>query len=115
MSFRRWVFEWKRERQHLHLDIKFQFRFHLKRHHVITSHFISLSPQKAKKELEKPNPFLGEVTLVQQTLDWCKEKLGLDKEKVEEEKKELSHVNPEGSMILVSKKDRGKEFFLFGF
>ena len=27
---------------------------------------------QAKRELEKPNPFLNETTLLQQTIDWCK-------------------------------------------
>ena len=28
--------------------------------------------EKAKRELEKPNPFLNEITLLTQTIDWCK-------------------------------------------
>lgn len=70
--------------------------------------------ERASKELEKPNPFLGEVTLVTQTLDWCKTVSGEKEDEATEEKKELDHVNPEGSLILISKKDRDKEMYFTG-
>lgn len=68
--------------------------------------------ERAKSELEKPNPFLSEVTIVAQTLDWCKIQLGEKDEVAEAEKKDLDHVNPEGSKILISKKDRDMDMYI---
>ena len=54
------------------------------------------------------------MTLVQQTLEWCRERLGLNDKTETEDTKDLTHVNPEGSMILLNKKDRDTEMYFTG-
>lgn len=63
-------------------------------------------------ELEKPNPYLSETTLLEQTIDYCKQLIA-GKEEVAEEK-----VNPadwkapvEGAVVVMAKKDRDTEFY----
>jgi len=69
--------------------------------------------KNAAWELEKPNPFLAETTLLEQTIDYCKQILGGD------DKAEVAaKANPsdwkapvEGAQVMMSKKDREDEFF----
>lgn len=67
--------------------------------------------QRAQQELEKPNPYLNETTLLEQTIDYCKILLGEGGEKKEEEKKDIDFSNAEGHKVLVSKKDRQSEMY----
>jgi len=66
--------------------------------------------EEAKRQLEKPNPYLNETTLLEQTIDYCKGLLPRE-DSGEAEKKDLDFNNPEGAKILVSKKDRDQEFY----
>lgn len=62
----------------------------------------------AEKELEQPNPFLGETTLLEQTIDYCKGLLPKEAAAKEEEK-EIQHL--EGFQAMKSKRDRDNEMY----
>ena len=49
-----------------------------------------MEAENAKWELEQPNPYLAETTLLEQTLDWCKNQLPKSEETKEEEKKDIA-------------------------
>jgi len=64
-----------------------------------------------KAEQMDVQPHVAEITLIEQTIFFCKT-LIKDKGPVEkEEKKATEHTNPEGCEILVSKGDREEEFY----
>jgi len=69
--------------------------------------------KQAEWELEKPNPFLDETTLLEQTIDYCKNLIGEEK-KEEEKKVDASDWKApvEGAMVMMAKKDRDAEFYL---
>lgn len=64
-------------------------------------------------ELEKPNPYLNETTLLEQTIDYCRQLLGVGAEKAAEEKVDPSQWKApvEGAQVLMKKADRDAEFF----
>jgi len=68
-----------------------------------------MEAENAKWELEQPNPYLAETTLLEQTLDWCKNQLPKTEEAKEEEKKDVAA--PDGVRVLVGKKDRDTEMY----
>merc|ERR1719362_918274 len=56
-------------------------------------------------------PYVAEITLLEQTIFFCKG-LVQDKGPVQkEEKKETTHSNPDGTEILLSKENREEEFY----
>merc|ERR1711988_1786002 len=69
------------------------------------------------KQLEKKvealddQPFVSEITLIEQTVKFCKDLLPQDAGKKEEEKKEIEHNNKDGEMVLLSKEKRNEEFY----
>lgn len=64
-------------------------------------------------EAEEEQPYLAETTLIEQVLAYC-QKLIAEKSKEEEKTvAETKHVNPEGSLVLASKKSRGDEEMFF--
>jgi hypothetical protein len=69
--------------------------------------------KEAAWELEKPNPYLNETTLLEQTIDYCRQLMGEGAEKVEVEKCDPSQWKApvEGATVMLSKKDRDAEFF----
>jgi len=69
--------------------------------------------QNAAAELEKPNPFLDETTLLEQTIDYCNVLLGLDKKAAEVEKVDPTEWKApvEGAQVMKAKKDRDTEFY----
>jgi len=68
--------------------------------------------QRMKKaEAMDQQPHVAEITLIEQTLFFCKN-LVQDKGPVQkEEKKETTHTNPEGSEVMLRKEDREEEFY----
>merc|ERR1711934_463659 len=60
--------------------------------------------QKMAKEVEKldENPFVSHITLIEQTIQFCKDLLPKDDEKDKEEKKETVHNNKDGEVVLGS-------------
>merc|ERR1712054_141250 len=69
------------------------------------------------KQLEKKvealdgQPYVSEITLIEQTVKFCKDLLPQDSGKKEEEKKEIEHNNKDGEMVLLSKEKRAEEFY----
>merc|ERR1719221_175620 len=64
-----------------------------------------------KAEAMDNQPYVAEITLLEQTILFCK---GLVQEKgteKKEEKKETVHTNPDGHEILLSKESREEEFY----
>lgn len=67
--------------------------------------------EQAKADLEKPNPFISEVTLLEQTIDYCKGLLPQSAESKSDDKP-LEYNNPEGYVVMASKKDRAAEMYM---
>merc|ERR1712113_1207312 len=66
---------------------------------------------KKAEQLEE-QPYVAEITLIEQTIAFCNT---LTQKKVEEKKedvKETSHTNPEGTEVLMKKEDRDEEFYM---
>merc|ERR1711957_724956 len=68
--------------------------------------------QKLEREAEKldDQPYVQEITLIEQTISWCKS-LTQSEDVEKEEAKEINHNNPDGTEILLSKDKRDEEFF----
>merc|ERR1711957_1001209 len=68
--------------------------------------------QKLEREAEKldDQPYVQEISLIEQTISWCKS-LTQSKDVEKEEAKEINHNNPDGTEILLSKDKRDEEFF----
>jgi len=65
-----------------------------------------------KAEAMDQQPFVSEITLIEQTMFFCKTLGGqAKKEEVKEEKTETAHTNKDGEMVLVGKDQREEEFF----
>merc|ERR1719324_2165301 len=69
--------------------------------------------QKMAKEVEKldDNPYVSQITLIEQTVQFCKGLLPKEEEEAKEEKKETVHTNKEGEVVLGKKEDRANEFY----
>jgi chromosome segregation ATPase len=75
--------------------------------------------QKKKAQLEKAaeKPYFEEMTLLQQTIDYCNGLIGQDKKEEETKKAEVdvsSLGGGDGAMLLVKKSDREAEMYLQG-
>merc|ERR1712113_421589 len=66
--------------------------------------------KKAAERLEE-QPYVAEITLIEQTISFCNSLVQKKGDDVKEEKKETSHDNPEGTEVLLKKEDRD-EFYL---
>merc|ERR1711972_390289 len=62
------------------------------------------------EQLEE-QPYVAEITLIEQTIAFCNSLTQKKAEDTKEEKKEVAHANPEGTEVLVAKKDQD-EFFM---
>merc|ERR1712178_493537 len=69
------------------------------------------------KQLEKKvealddQPYVSEMTLIEQTIKFCKDLLPQDSGEKKEEKKETEHNIKDGEMVLLSKEKRAEEFY----
>merc|ERR1712099_149661 len=66
--------------------------------------------KKAAEKLEE-QPYVAEITLIEQTISFCNSLVQKKGDDVKEEKKEAAHDNPEGTEVLLKKEDRD-EFYL---
>merc|ERR1712050_260423 len=66
--------------------------------------------KKAADRLEE-QPYVAEITLIEQTIAFCNSLVQKKGEETKEEKKEIAHNNPEGTEVLLKKEDRD-EFYL---
>merc|ERR1712113_1247855 len=64
-----------------------------------------------KAEKLEDQPYVAEITLVEQTIAFCNSLTQKKTDEKQEEKKEIAHNNPEGTEVLV-KKDDQDEFFM---
>merc|ERR1711988_357208 len=55
--------------------------------------------------------FVSEITLIEQTVKFCKDLLPQETSKKEEEAKETEHKLKDGEMLLLSKEKRGEEYY----
>merc|ERR1712113_1096441 len=69
--------------------------------------------QNKLKQAEKleEQPYVAEITLIEQTIAFCNSLTQKKGDDVQEEKKEIAHNNPEGTEVLVKKGDE-EEFFM---
>merc|ERR1711972_1171495 len=65
---------------------------------------------KRAEKLED-QPYVAEITLIEQTIAFCNSLTQKKGDDVQEEKKEIAHNNPEGTEVLVKKGDE-EEFFM---
>jgi len=64
-----------------------------------------------KAEAMDIQPHVAEITLIEQTILFCKSLVQDKGAVVKEEKKEISHSNPDGTEILLRKEDREEEYY----
>lgn len=57
-------------------------------------------------------PHIQEITLIEQTMLFCKNLVASKGPEKEEEKKEIAHDNPEGTQVLAKKEDREEFYFV---
>merc|ERR1712032_232334 len=69
--------------------------------------------QRREREIEKMDeqPYISEITLIEQTIKFCKSLLPKAETEQKEEKKETVYDNPEGSEVLLKKEDRDEWYF----
>merc|ERR1712032_1547319 len=56
-------------------------------------------------------PYISEITLIEQTIKFCKSLLPKGETEQKEEKSEIVYDNPEGSQVLLKKADRDEWYF----
>eukprot|EP00746_Dinoflagellata_sp_MGD_P160770 gnl/MRDRNA2_/MRDRNA2_87672_c0_seq1.p1 gnl/MRDRNA2_/MRDRNA2_87672_c0~~gnl/MRDRNA2_/MRDRNA2_87672_c0_seq1.p1 ORF type:complete len:476 (-),score=226.33 gnl/MRDRNA2_/MRDRNA2_87672_c0_seq1:68-1495(-) len=67
--------------------------------------------QRQVEQLDE-QPHVGEITLIEQTIAWCKSVLPKEEKTADEgKKKDTVFNNPEGAMVLLKKEDRDEEFY----
>ncbi|CAE8682702.1 unnamed protein product [Polarella glacialis] len=66
-----------------------------------------------QRQIEKldEQPFVSEMTLIEQSIAFCKTLVTIRGGKKEEEKKDIAHSNKDGEEVLLRKEDREEEFF----
>jgi len=64
-----------------------------------------------KAEAMDVQPYVSEITLIEQTIAWCKTLVGSKEAAKVEEKKETEHTNKAEEMVLLSKDQRDEEFY----
>merc|ERR1712187_298869 len=69
--------------------------------------------KKMEKEVEKldENPYVGQITLIEQTIQFCKGLLPQEAAENKEEKKDTVFNNKDGEVVLGKKEDRANEFY----
>merc|ERR1712050_467228 len=66
--------------------------------------------QKKAEKLED-QPYVAEITLIEQTIAFCNSLTQKKGDDVQEEKKEIAHNNPEGTEVL-AKKGEEEEYYM---
>merc|ERR1712013_710940 len=69
--------------------------------------------KKMEKEVEKldENPYVSQITLIEQTMKFCKGLLPQDAGEKKEESKETVFNNKDGEVVLSKKEDRADEWY----
>merc|ERR1712232_295344 len=69
--------------------------------------------KKMEKEVEKldENPYVSQITLIEQTMKFCKNLLPQDASEKKEELKETVFNNKDGEVVLSKKEDRADEWY----
>merc|ERR1719188_1776135 len=70
-----------------------------------------MEQRRRKADAMDQQPYVAEITLIEQTILFCKNLVQDKGPTQQEEKKETEHNNPEGSMVLLSKDQREEEFY----
>jgi len=70
-----------------------------------------LTQLQRKADALDSNPHLDQMTIVEQTLAFCKSLTSTKDSEVKEEKKEIAHNNPDGTQVLAKKEERGDEYY----
>merc|ERR1712050_606708 len=70
--------------------------------------------KKMEKEVEKldENPYVSQITLIEQTVKFCKGLLPQDAAEQKEEKKETAFNNKDGEVVLSKREDRAEEWYV---
>ncbi len=58
-------------------------------------------------------PFVAEITLIEQSISYCKSLVATKEKEEKEEKKEVVHNNPEGTEVLVRKEAQSSMQYSF--
>jgi len=66
---------------------------------------------RAAEKLDE-QPHIQEMTLIEQTMLFCKSLIQSKDNEAKEEKKEIAHNNPEGTQILTKKEDRDEFYYV---
>lgn len=70
-----------------------------------------MTQRMRKAEAMDQQPYVAEITLLEQTILFCKKLVQEKGPEQQEVKKETTHTNPEGTEILLSKDNREEEFY----
>merc|ERR1712039_818790 len=65
-----------------------------------------------KAERLEEQPYVAEITLLEQTIKFCESLTQKKAEETKEEKKETVHDLPDGAQLLMKKEDRDEEYYL---
>merc|ERR1712187_884325 len=65
-----------------------------------------------KAERLEEQPYVAEITLIEQTIAFCNSLTQKKAEEKQEEKKDIAHNNPEGTQVLMKKEDRDNEMYM---
>merc|ERR1711982_294943 len=70
--------------------------------------------QRLVREAEKldDQPYVSEITLIEQTMLFCKSLTATRAGEQKEDKKEIEHNNPDGTEVLTKKEDRDEFWFV---
>merc|ERR1712217_445018 len=70
--------------------------------------------KKIEKEVEKldENPYVSQITMIKQTVKFCKGLLPHDAAEQKEEKKETAFNNKDGEVVLAKREDRAEEWYV---
>merc|ERR1711959_252123 len=69
--------------------------------------------KQMEKEVEKldEQPYVSEITLIEQTIKFCQSLLPQDTANQKEEKKETVYNNKDGEVVLLKKETRAEEYY----
>ena len=68
--------------------------------------------EQAQREMDKPNPYLDEMTLLEQTIDYCKLMLPKEDKAEDKEEQKWGEAPVAGAKMLLKKNDREAEMYM---
>merc|ERR1711933_530658 len=70
-----------------------------------------MEQRKRQAEQLDEQPYVSEMTLIEQTMLFCRNLTATKNEEKKTEEKEIVHNNPDGTEVLMKKEDRDEYYF----